>query len=59
LNQNSIYRKRVDNKINTAQDINLYHEDIKGHINMGFEVSINKNIRKRRDIGNNRSKPWY
>ncbi len=54
----NIYRSRTDNKINTAPDVLLYYADTKGYTNLGFEISINKNIRKQKDIGNNRSEIW-
>ncbi len=55
----NIFTHREENKVNTNNEVNLYYTDTKGYTNMGFEISVFKNIRKRRDIGNNRSEPLY
>jgi len=55
----NLFTIRKENEINKAPGVNLYNQDTKGYTNMGFEISINKNIRKRRDIGHNKSVPFY
>ncbi len=54
----NIYRTYASNSINTAPDITLIHEDDRIYGSMGFEISVNKNIRKRKDIGRNKSSIW-
>lgn len=55
----NIITKREENAVNANQEINLYNSDQRGYSSMGFEIAIYKNIRKRRDIGKNRSEAFY
>lgn len=55
----NLLTKRENNEVNANTEMHLYHSDLKGYTSMGFEIAIYKNIRKSRDIGNNRSEPFY
>ena len=54
----NIYRTFVQNEINSVPDVSLINDYTRTFGGMGFEISVNKNLRKSRDIGSNRSEPW-
>jgi len=54
----NLYRKRENNNINTVPELNLYNSDNRGYANLGFEISVNKNLRRRRDKGHNHNEHW-
>lgn len=54
----NIFRTFVHNEINSIPEITLINDYTRGYAGMGFEVSVNKNLRKRKEIGSNRNQLW-